>query len=131
MTISLVLDRWCSEALLRMMLVWLMCDQSDIMCFLTFFTNHGVESALNAFIQKQQILSFWIQFNIWRCFNLQKSPSWKCKSPLKSPKLQNRPPQRIKSPPMVRFRACWRPPTYTVDYEKLCPRLALFTVILC
>jgi len=50
-TISVVLDSWCSEALHRKMLVWLLRDQSS-MRFRIFVANHGVESASNALIPK-------------------------------------------------------------------------------
>jgi len=51
-TISVIFDSWCSEALHINTLVLLLRDQFDIMCFMTFVMNHGVESASNALISK-------------------------------------------------------------------------------
>jgi len=50
-TISVVWDSLCSEALNRTMLVWLLREQYD-MCFIAFVTNRGVEIASNALIPK-------------------------------------------------------------------------------
>ena len=51
-TISVVLDSWCSKMLHRTMLAWLSRHQSDIMCSINFVTNHGVEIASNVLIPK-------------------------------------------------------------------------------
>ena len=57
LTISVVLDICCSETLHRTMLIWLLCDQSD-MCFTTFVMNHEVKSASNTLNSKKQIPGF-------------------------------------------------------------------------
>jgi len=83
-TISVVLHSWCSEALHRTMLVWLLHDQSD-MCFINFVTEskvHQMESKVHQMLWfKSNKYCFLNQFKILVCFNLVKSPPWKQKSP--------------------------------------------------
>jgi len=62
-TFCLALDSQCSEALHRTMLVWLLHHQSYIICFITFVTNHALESASDDLVVKQKMLCllFWNQ----------------------------------------------------------------------
>jgi len=62
-TNSMVLHSWCSEALHRTMLVWLLRHQSDIMRSVNFITKHGVESASNVLIPKNKNCFFGINSN--------------------------------------------------------------------
>jgi len=89
------------------MLVWLLHYQSCILCFITFFTKHGVANASNELVPKwQNSFYFWNQFRILVYSNLQKSPPCKLKSPPKSGKSQNR-PLTHNIAPGGRFRPRW------------------------
>jgi len=76
-TLSVALDSWCSEALYKTMLVWLLHHQSIIPCFIIFVTNHGVKSSPYDLVAKWQIVFiFWINLKSWYLVycNPQKSP---------------------------------------------------------
>jgi len=78
--------------------VWLLHHQSCILCFITFFTKHGVANASNeSFPKWQNSFYFWNQFRILVYSNLQKSPPCKLKSP-QIWQITKSPPWRIKSP---------------------------------
>jgi len=48
MTISVVLDNWCSEVLHRMMFSLVVMSLVQYMCLITFVISHGVGSASDA-----------------------------------------------------------------------------------
>jgi len=77
-TVSVVLDSWCSEALRRIKLV---CYVSDIMCFIRYHVFYNLScyepwsrKCTKYFYSGGTNIVFWNQLKILVCFNLQKSP---------------------------------------------------------